>query len=142
MTYLPVDDLSRSVEFLEHMGFVPVTQGLVNDAVVMAFTAHAGATLVSKRRFKHLTKRELAPRDTSEVVVSLVFDERKMVDRMIRRAVTYGVSEYGEAQDYGTMYARGFVDFDGHLWRLVWLSSNLLHNADRAGAISATKKPD
>jgi len=42
-------------------------------------------------------------------------------DSMVDAALANGGSPAGEAQDFGYMYGRSFLDPDGHHWDVTWM---------------------
>lgn len=119
MTQIPVADVEKSVKLIERLGFIPFYQDIDPNGTAMLLSPYASVMLMEKRRFERAAQRPVSPTDTSEVVVSIVVDDRRDVDRLVDRALAGGAREHGEMQDIGTMYQRGFLDFDSHHWKII-----------------------
>ena len=119
---LAVEDLGRSVEFFEKLGFAFDPRFTDETATCMVVSEEAFVMLLVKDRFKDFTTKELAdPRSQTEAIVAVSADSREDVDRFADTALEAGGQAANEPLDHGLMYARSFHDPDGHLWEVVWM---------------------
>ncbi|MFT2815602.1 VOC family protein [Leifsonia sp. A12D58] len=120
---LPVKDLDRSVEFWTALGYSFNPQFTDENATCLIIDdGHIYAMLLVHDFFKTFTPREIA--DTSkavEVLIALSADSRDAVDALADKALANGGSVAGDAQDFGYMYGRSFLDPDGHQWEVNWM---------------------
>jgi uncharacterized protein len=60
-----------------------------------------------------------------ETIIGVTVDSRAAVDSHMTTALNHGAAETRPPEDHGYMYARSFIDPDGHTWDLVWLDPSL-----------------
>src|ERR1700749_1538940 len=117
---LPVVDLAKSVAFFRALGYSSHTpfahdacaRTVIRDAVSLLLLTHV--------RFRDFTPNSVCDTNTaSEVLLWLSCESRQEVDRLVAIAVAAGGATSDEADDYGFVYTRRFVDPDGHGWGLV-----------------------
>lgn len=119
---LPVKNLNRSVEFFTKLGFTFNQQFTDENATCMVISESIFAMLLTEKRFKDFTKKEIADATkTTEVLIALDADSREEVDTMVKKAVEAGGSTYRDADDHGWMYAHSFADLDGHQWEILFM---------------------
>jgi predicted lactoylglutathione lyase len=119
---LPVQSLSRSVEFFKQLGYTFNAQFTNEHATCMVISENIYAMLLVKDFFKTFVNTEIA--DTSKVVgaiIALSADSRAAVDTLVDKALKAGATKTKEPQDHGFMYGRSFQDLDGHHWEVVWM---------------------
>jgi predicted lactoylglutathione lyase len=120
---LPVNDLSRSIEFFTKLGYKFNAQYTDETATCMIVSESIFVMLLTEAKFKTFTPKAVSDaRQSTEVLVCLTCASREGVDELVRKAIAAGGSTYAEAKDYGFMYQHGFQDLDGHLWELVWMN--------------------
>jgi predicted lactoylglutathione lyase len=119
---LPVRDLDRSKAFFEAIGYRFNPQFTDETAACMVISDDIYAMLLTERRFKDFTPKEIADAHrTTEVLIALSFDSREEVDRLVDAALKAGATKARKPEDYGFMYCRSFNDPDGHIWEVFWM---------------------
>jgi len=82
--------------------------------------------LLTHDRFKSFTPNAICDATKStEVLVCLSSESRTAVDEMVSKTTTAGSTTYNEPQDYGSIYAHGFQDLDGHIWEIVYMEPDV-----------------
>lgn len=123
---IPVSNLKRAVNFYTGLGFAPhpIFRGpecqcmVVNDAIQVM--VHLEGSL------KNFTPLPIAnPAVVTGVAICLVCETKAQVDDLVHKANANGGSKYDEPQDLGFVYAHGFMDADGNIWRLNWLNPEI-----------------
>jgi predicted lactoylglutathione lyase len=79
--------------------------------------------LIHQAFFHTLTEKEAV--DTSkyaQMTIALEFESREKVDEIVNTALSLGGKLHAEPEDHGFMYHWGFVDLDGHLWAINYMS--------------------
>ena len=119
---LAVQDLKRSIDFFDKLGFQFNPQFTDEKAASMMVNEHASVMLLSKPFFKTFTKREICDtRSQTEGLFALSCSTRAEVDEMVGKALANGGECAMEPQDHGFMYGRSFYDLDGHHWEVLWM---------------------
>ncbi|MCY1016945.1 VOC family protein [Pyxidicoccus sp. MSG2] len=119
---LPVQSLSRSVEFFKQLGYTFNPQFTNESGTCMVISENIYAMLLVRDFFKTFTDKEVA--DPSKVVgaiIALSADSRAAVDTLADKALKAGATKAKDPQDYGFMYQRSFLDLDGHHWEVFWM---------------------
>jgi uncharacterized protein len=128
---LPVKDLKRSTDFFTALGFRFDPQFTDNKATCMVVSEEIFVMLLTYDFFKSFTKKELPEAGkTPEVILAISRDSRADVDHIISKAMQSGGNAYGETQDHGWMYVRGFQDPDGHLWEFMYLDPDAVKRTE------------
>ena len=119
---IPVNDLQRSIDFFEALGFTFNTQFTDATATAMLVGEDAYFMLLTKEKFESFSKRPLgdARRETN-ALYAVGVNSRADVDEMVKKAVASGGSHALEPQDHGFMYGWSFYDPDGHHWEVFWM---------------------
>lgn len=129
---LPVKDLSKSIEFFSKLGFKFNPQFTDDTATCMIISDNIFAMLLTEKRFRDFTKKEIADaKKTTEVLIALDAESREDVDDMVRKAVAAGGSTYRDPEDYGWMYYNSFADLDGHQWEILFMDMNKMPQVQR-----------
>lgn len=119
---LPVQDLSRSMEFFKKVGYAFNTQFTDETGACMVIGENIYAMLLTHEKFKSFTTKAIADATkTTEVLVALSCDSRQQVDELADKAMVAGGSAFRPAQDHGFMYERSYQDLDGHVWEVFWM---------------------
>ena len=114
---LPVQDLERSVDFFEALGFSFNPQFTSENGVALVINDNTSVMLVAESFFSTLSKVPITdPRKATEALFSLSLDSRAEVDALVRKAIAAGATEGHAPEDLGFMYSWAFVDLDGHQW--------------------------
>ena len=78
--------------------------------------------LLVEKFFKTFIKKEISDTSkTTEVINTIVVNDRKEVDEMIQKVVKAGGKEPRHAQDHEWMYGRSFEDINRHLWEVFYI---------------------
>jgi uncharacterized protein len=117
---LPVKDIKKSIEFFTELGFKFNPQFSDDKSNCLIIGENIFAMLMEKDRFKgFIPNREIADTEKdTEVLLAIDVENKEKVDEMINKVVELGGREFREAQDYGWMYLRAFLDLDGHIWEI------------------------
>ena len=121
---IPVNDLQRSIEFFEALGFAFNTQFTDATATCMLVGEDAYFMLLVRDRFTGFSKRPLgdAKKETN-ALFSFSVNSRADVDDMVNKALAAGGSHAADPQDHGFMYGWSFYDLDGHHWEVFWMDA-------------------
>ena len=135
---LPVEDLNRSVEFFNKLGFSFDEQYTDETATCMIVSDDIFVMLLTKEKFQTFTPKQICDASKStEVLVCLSLERRASVEEMVAKAVAAGGSTYNEPQDHGFMYAHGFQDLDGHIWELIYMESSAIKEPLRGNQLGS-----
>ncbi len=119
---LPVKELQRAVDFFCQLGFHFNAQFSDDNAACLMVSADIHIMLLVEKYFNSFTHKPSADaRRTSEMILSISAESRQKVDELFEKALKAGGRAYGDTQDEGWMYARGFEDLDGHMWEFMWM---------------------
>jgi predicted lactoylglutathione lyase len=125
---VPVNDLQRSIDFFETLGFAFNTQFTDATATCMLVGEDAYFMLLDKARFAGFSKRPVAdPLTATGALFAVSVDSRQAVDEMVQKAVAAGGSHALEPQDHGFMYGWSFYDLDGHHWEVFWMDPSAIN---------------
>jgi uncharacterized protein len=124
---LPVQDLTKSVEFFGALGFEFNQQFTDDNATCMVVSEHACVMLLVRPFFATFTTKDVADSATTTgAVVALSATSREEVDALADKALELGGRMIKEPQDEGYMYGRSFYDLDGHAWEVMWMDPGAL----------------
>ena len=124
---LPVKDLERSVDFFAALGFSFDPGFTSENGAALVINGNTSVMLASEPFFSTLTKVSITDaRKATEALFALSLDSRAEVDELVRKAVAAGAAEGHDAEDYGFMYHRAFVDLDGHQWGVFHIDTSQL----------------
>ena len=124
---IAVNDLQRSIEFFEALGFTFNTQFTDATATAMLVGEDAYFMLLTKEKFASFTKRPASdPREKTSALFALSVNSREEVDAMVNKAVAAGGSHALDPQDHGFMYGWSFYDLDGHHWEVFWMDPSAI----------------
>jgi predicted lactoylglutathione lyase len=118
---LPVKDLDKSKAFFGKLGFTFNPQFSDETAACMVISEDIFSMLLTHKKFKQFTDRDIAGPKVLEVMTALSADSRDEVNKLVDAAVAGGGKEPRPPQDYGFMFMRSFEDLDGHIWEIVWM---------------------
>jgi predicted lactoylglutathione lyase len=119
---LPVQDLPRSMQFYESLGYQPNPQFTDETVACFAVSDTINLMLATSDKFKQLTTKEIAdPTKVCHALLSLSCESREAVDSIVAKAIAAGGSKAHDPEDYGFMYQYGFYDLDGHGWGVFWM---------------------
>jgi len=116
---LPVKNLDMSMDFFKRLGFSFNPQFTDETAASMVISDDIYAMLLTHKKFKEFTKKEIADATkTTEVLIALSMDSRAEVDSFVNTALAAGATTAREPADHGFMFERSFNDLDGHIWEI------------------------
>jgi predicted lactoylglutathione lyase len=119
---LPVNDLQRTIEFFETLGFAFNTQFTDATATCMLVGEDAYVMFLVHDRFTGFSKRPMADsKKYSQALFSFSVSSRAEVDATVKKALANGGSTDDEPEDHGFMYEWSFRDLDGHGWGVFWM---------------------
>ena len=118
---LPVEDLSKSMDFFKKLGFTFNEQFTDEKAACMIIGENMFAMLLTKPMFQGFTKKTISDaKKSTEVLIAIEVETKEKVDELIKKAISAGGSNYMEPQDHGWMYQHSFEDLDGHQWEVFY----------------------
>lgn len=121
---LPVQDLTKSVEFFASLGFEFNEQFTDENATCMVISEQACVMLLVTPFFSTFTTRDVADAATgTEVILAVSAQSREEVDTLVDRALALGGGVAKQPSDEGYMYGRSFYDLDGHAWEVMWMDA-------------------
>lgn len=118
---MPVADLPKSMEFFKGLGFSFNPQFTGEDSGCMIIGENIFGMLSSRAKFESFIDKKVAPKDTSEVLISLGCDSADRVCQLSEAAFARGARRINDPEDIGFMFSWGFEDLDGHIWDLFWM---------------------
>lgn len=122
---IPVKDLNRSIAFFTELGF-SFNEKFTNDkGTCMIVGENINVMLLVEEFYQTFTKKQICDtKTTSEVLIAISVDSREQVDEIMLKAVKAGGTDYNQANDYGWMYQKTFLDIDGHHWEVFYMDEN------------------
>jgi uncharacterized protein len=119
---IPVNDLQRSIDFFEALGFNFNPQFTDATATCMIVGEGAYFMLLTNEKFREFSKRTI-PDTLSETgaLFAISADSRESVDAMVKQAIAAGGASALDPQDHGFMYGWSFYDVDGYHWEVFWM---------------------
>jgi predicted lactoylglutathione lyase len=119
---LPVADLPKAMAFYAALGFSNNPHFTDETAACMVWSESIHVMLLTHDKWRHFTSRPIPPRDSSEVMLALAFENRDAVDAIAGAAkANGGTADINPAQDHGFMFSRSLADPDGHVWEAFWM---------------------
>ena len=121
---LPVQDLTKSVEFFTGLGFEFDPAFTDDNATCMVVSDKAFVMLLAQPFFSTFTTKAVAdPATHTGVIMGVSARTREEVDALVDKALELGGSITKEPSDEGYMYGRSFYDPDGHAWEVLWMDA-------------------
>ncbi|MDR6943898.1 VOC family protein [Mucilaginibacter pocheonensis] len=119
---LPVNDLKRSIDFFQNLGFSSSPQFTDEKAGCMIVSDSIYVMLLTDTYFRSFIDTDIcdAHRQT-EVLIALDAASVDEAKQFISKAESLGGRIYAEAKDHGFMYQHGFADLDGHKWEIAYV---------------------
>jgi predicted lactoylglutathione lyase len=119
---LPVQDLTKSVDFFTGLGFEFNQQFSDDKATCMVVNEQACVMLLVRSFFASFTNKDVPdPYVATGAVMAVSAQSREEVDALVDQALALGGSPSKEPSDEGYMYGRSFFDLDGHAWEVIWM---------------------
>ena len=120
---LPVNDLTKSMEFFQNLGFSFNPQFSDEKAGCMIVSDSIFVMLLTTTYFKSFIDTEVCDaKQFTEVLITLDATSADEVKQFINKAESLGGRIYAQAQDHGFMYQHGFADLDGHRWEMAYVN--------------------
>jgi predicted lactoylglutathione lyase len=119
---LPVESVSASVAFFSDLGFGFDAKFSGDDSVCLILGENLRAMLVSREKFAAFIDKPIAPRETTEAILSFECKSAELVRTLSEKAIALGARKVNDLEDHGFMVSWGFEDLDGHLWDLFWFN--------------------
>lgn len=119
---MPVEKLTRSVEFFTGLGFNFNAQFTDAESTCMIVNDTVYVMLVEKQKFEKFISKPIAPSTTTEAIFSFACESADEVRELSEKAFTLGARKVNGPEDHGFMFSWGFEDLDGHLWDLFWMN--------------------
>ena len=119
---LPVQDLNRSKQFFQDLGFSLNPQFTDDKAGCMVVSDSIFVMLLTEAYFKSFIDTEICDAHRStEVLIALDAGSADEVKGFISKAKSLGGTLYASAKDHGFMYQHSFADLDGHKWEMAYV---------------------
>jgi len=119
---LPVRDLPKARAFYGAIGAVINPQFSDETAACMVFSESIFVMLLTHAKWSTFTRKPIADRRHSEVMLAISCEGRAGVDKMADTAGLHGgKADINPKLDFGFMYNRSFEDLDGHIWEAVFM---------------------
>jgi predicted lactoylglutathione lyase len=129
---VPVKDLAASQAFFRSLGFSFDEKFTDESCACMVVSEQAYVMLLVEPRFADFTSKPVADARTStEAILCVSAPSREDVDAFADAALQAGGTTAGDPMDHGFMYGRSFNDLDGHLWEVMWMSSEAVEQGPR-----------
>ena len=119
---LPIENLKKSVDFFTGLGFKFNPQFTDEQTTCMLVSDTIYVMLLEKAKFATFTKKTIADRDTTEMLLSFACESVEQVRELSEKAFALGAKKVNEPEDLGFMFSWGFEDLDGHSWDLFWMN--------------------
>ncbi|MFS0661037.1 VOC family protein [Niallia alba] len=122
---LAVNDLEKSVAFYQDGLGLP-TEGLIEGADQVIFEMEGNLTLVLNLRSEiEEINQSITDQNSSEVILSHSADSKEEVNSILKIATEFGGTILpNQPKEYDWGYSGHFKDPDGHIWEIVYFSSD------------------
>lgn len=120
---MPVENVDRSKEFFLSLGFTVNDQISGSDNVCMVINKSTSLMLMDHRKFNSFIDKDVAAKNTSEIILSFACDSEADVRAITEKALSKGARKINEPEDTDFMFSWAFEDLDGHLWDLFWIKA-------------------
>ncbi|MET3029231.1 VOC family protein [Flavobacterium sp. UW10123] len=122
---LAVKDLNSAVSFYNGLGFSTNPKFTNEKGACLVIDENIFVMLLVEEFYQTFTKKQICdPKTTSEALMAISVDTREQVDEMMEKAIKSGGTDYNQAQDYGWMYQKTFLDVDGHHWEVFFMDES------------------
>ena len=124
---LPVQDLTKSVDFFTRLGFAFNQQFTDEHASCLVVSEQTCVMLLARSYFATFTSKDVADTATQTgVILTVSAASRGEVDALVDKALALGGGVAKEPSDEGVMYGRSFYDLDGHAWEVMWMDPGVI----------------
>jgi predicted lactoylglutathione lyase len=118
---LPVESLTRSVEFFTQLGFKFNPQFTDEESTCMIVNETIYVMLLEHKKFQGFISKPIADKATTEAILAFSLGSADEVREMTQKALALGAKKLNEPEDLGFMFSWGFEDLDGHIWDLFYM---------------------
>lgn len=118
---LPIENLTRSVEFFSELGFTFNSQFTDEQSTCMIINDNIMIMLLETEKFQSFIKKPIASREATEAILALSCESAEEVRTLCEKAFERGAVRLNDPEDHGFMFSWGFEDLDGHLWDVFWM---------------------
>lgn len=119
---LPVEKLTKSVEFFTALGFKFNAQFTDAESTCMIVNETVYVMLLEKAKFQGFIDKPISPSTSNEAILAFACESPAEVRALTEKAIELGARQINEPEDHGFMFSWGFEDLDGHLWDLFWMN--------------------
>ncbi|NBE54429.1 VOC family protein [Streptomyces boluensis] len=122
---LAVKDVGIAKKFFTELGYALDARFCDEDTVCVAVSDTIVLMLLHEEKFSRFTVQPAADAARStEALICLSAESREQVDDLVGKALAVGGSPAAEPNDLGFMYARSFLDPDGHHFEILWMDQD------------------
>ena len=118
---LPVEKLSKSVDFFTQLGFKFNPQFTDEESTCMIVNDTIYVMLLEHKKFQSFITKPIASKETTEAILAFSLGSADEVRAMTEKALSLGARRLNDPEDHGFMFSWGFEDLDGHIWDLFWM---------------------
>lgn len=119
---LPVEKLTRSVEFFTALGFTFNAQFTDEQSTCMIVNDTVYVMLIEHAKFSAFIDKPIAPKTSTEAIFAFSCESADEVRELSEKAFSLGARRINDPEDHGFMFSWGFEDLDGHLWDVFWMN--------------------
>lgn len=121
---IPVQDLEKSVAFYSELGFSikPAFSDEYQRSIVWNDKIHV--MLHTKEHFLKYSKKNVSKSDSINAYFTLPVDSLEILNKIVEKALTFGIQESSPIINEGFMQLRRIIDFDGHIWDIIYIDLN------------------
>ena len=120
---LPIEKLSKSVDFFSALGFTFNPQFTSENTTCMIIGENIFVMLLENEKFSAFIDKPIADKNSTEALIALSCESIDEARNLCEKAFSLGARRYKEPDEYPFMFAWGFEDLDGHIWELFWMDS-------------------
>lgn len=126
---LPVEDLSRSMNFYSELGFTNYSLFTGENQVCMAWGESILLMLQSKEFFSSGNNKPLIdPKTGLTSSFTLPVESINELNEIVEKSILMGGKEILPMQDLEFMQVRTIEDLDGHTWAIIYLDIQKFKN--------------
>lgn len=119
---LAVRDVEISTTFFTRLGYPLDPRFSDEETVCVTVSDTIALMLLHEEKFARFTVNPTADATRrTEALICLSARSREHVDELVTKAVAAGGSPAAEPNDLGFLYARSFLDPDGHHFEMLWM---------------------
>lgn len=119
---LSTRDLDRAKAFYTGLGWTINPNFTDEKAACVVIDENIFLMILTHDFFQTFTDQPIGdPAVDVQIEIAFSRTSREEVDAIFEKALAAGGTERREAQDYGFMYSRDFLDPDGHLFSALWM---------------------